>query len=65
MHGENCSETLQFELKFEPTMADPDTHIRAAVKPDGFEHCEMVLIHVDDMLVISGNANETGIGPFG
>jgi hypothetical protein len=50
------SEVLQFELKFELTKADPDARIRSAVKPDGFERCEVVLVHVDDTPVASGDA---------
>jgi hypothetical protein len=49
------SETLQFELKLDPMKADPDVHIRSAAKPDGFEHCKVTLVCVDDTLVISGD----------
>jgi len=41
------------ELGYESTKADPDVWIRAAVKPDGFEYYEMLLVYVDDILVIA------------
>jgi hypothetical protein len=31
----------------------PDVWIRAAVKPDGFEYYEMLLVYVDDISVIA------------
>jgi hypothetical protein len=36
-----------------PSYADPDVWLRPAAKPDGFEHCEHVLCHVDDVLLLS------------
>ena len=33
--------------------------IRPAFKPDGFEHCKMVLVHVDDMLHLSHDTKPT------
>ena len=37
------------------TTADPDVWIRAAVRGDGFEYYEMVLVYVDDCLAIGEN----------
>jgi len=41
------------DLGFTSTTADPDVWIRAAVREDGFEYYEMVLVYVDDCLAIS------------
>jgi hypothetical protein len=41
------------DIGYESTRADPDAWIRAAFKPDGFEHCEMVLVNADDILHVS------------
>jgi hypothetical protein len=46
------AETLA-DLGFKSTKADPDVWIREAVKPDGFEYYEMVLVYVDDILHLS------------
>ena len=40
-------------MGFEPTYADPDVWIRPAVREDGFEYYEMILVYVDDALAIS------------
>ena len=48
--------TLENELNFKPTRADPDVYIREAVSPDGMEYYEMVLVYVDDILAISCDA---------
>ncbi len=44
---------------FQPTLGDPDIHIRPAVKPCGFKYYEMVLCYVDDVICLSHNATET------
>jgi hypothetical protein len=41
------------DLNYRPSLADPDVWLKAAVKPDGFEYYEMVLVYVDDVMVIS------------
>jgi hypothetical protein len=41
------------DLGFVSTTADPDVWIRAAVRDDGFEYYEMLLIYVDDILAVS------------
>jgi hypothetical protein len=40
-------------MNFKPSYADPDVWMRAAVKSDGFEYYEYILVYVDDVLVIS------------
>ncbi len=44
--------TLQ-ALGFSSSLADPDVWYRAAVKPDGFEYHEYLLVYVDDILALS------------
>jgi hypothetical protein len=44
---------VSHDLNCRPSLADPDVWLRAATKPCGFEHCEMVLCYVDDVMVIS------------
>ena len=39
------------ELGYKSTKADPDVWIRAAIKQNGFEYYEMVLVYVYDILV--------------
>jgi hypothetical protein len=41
------------DLGFVSTTADPDVWIQAAVRDDGFEYYEMLLIYVDDILAVS------------
>ena len=41
---------------FESVKADPDVWIRLAVRDDGFEHCEMVFVCIDDILAVSHRA---------
>jgi hypothetical protein len=48
--------TICEELGFETTTADPDVYRRCAVKKDGSEYWELLLVYVDDsILVISGD----------
>lgn len=44
------------ELGFESSKADPDVWFRPAKKRDGTEYMEYVLLYVDDVLVVSENA---------
>ena len=44
------------DLAFESVKADPDVWIRLAVQDDDFEHCEMILVCVDDVLATSHTA---------
>ena len=41
------------DIGFVSTTADPDVWIRAAVRDDGFEYYEMLLVYVDDVMAIS------------
>jgi len=41
------------DIGFRPTKADPDVWSRPAVKPDGFQYYEMILVYVDDVIAIS------------
>ena len=43
------------EMNFVSSTADPDAWLRPAIKSDGFECCECVSCHVDDILAISIN----------
>ena len=45
-------------LHWAPCDADPDVWMRAAVRSDGFQYWEYVLIYVDDLLVISENPKD-------
>jgi hypothetical protein len=42
-------------LGFETTIADPDVYRRRAVKSNGIEYWELLLVYVDDILVISSD----------
>ena len=46
------------EMGFTSSLADPDVWYRAAIKGDGQEYYEYVLMYVDDILAISCNAKE-------
>jgi hypothetical protein len=48
----HLAETL-YDLNYQPTKGDPDVWIRPAIKSNGFEYYEMVLVYVDDILCIS------------
>ena len=52
------AETLD-EIGFKSSEADPDVWLRAAVKADGEEYYEYILVYVDDILCISHKAKET------
>ena len=45
-------------LHWAPCDADPDVWMRAAVRSDGFQYWEYILIYVDDLLVISENPKD-------
>lgn len=47
------------EIGFKSSEADPDVWMRPAVKPDGEEYYEYILVYVDDILCISHKARET------
>lgn len=47
------SKTVELEMRFVPSRADPDVYIKAATKPDGFQYYEMILIYVDNILIVS------------
>ena len=44
--------TIQ-DMGYSPTKADPDVWRRRAMKSDGFEYWELLLVYVDDILCIS------------
>jgi hypothetical protein len=52
------SQTMH-DLKYQRCKADYDVWMRPAVKPDGFEYYEYVLIFVDDILHLSHNPGHT------
>ena len=43
-------------MGFKSTLADPDVWIRPAVKPDGEEYYQYILVYVDDLLCIAHDA---------
>jgi hypothetical protein len=47
---------LQHELHFRPLVVDPGVRIHLAAKEGGSEHCELALVHVDDIPCISADA---------
>ena len=47
------------EMQYKPTQADPDVWIRPAVKQDGEEYYEYVLVYVDDILCMSHQPDVT------
>jgi hypothetical protein len=54
-------------LDFESCLADPDVWMRLALKPDGSEYYEYVLIYTDDVLVVSTGGEKIlreGIGRY-
>jgi hypothetical protein len=48
-----------YDIGYKPTRGDPDVWIRPAVKPDGFEYYEMVLVYVDDIFAIAHSPTKT------
>lgn len=54
LHLRKCMSSLGFSS----SLGDPDVWYRPAVKKDGTEYMEYVLLYVDDVLVISENAEE-------
>ena len=54
-------------LSFKSCLADPDVWMRPALKSDGTEYYEYVLLYTDDALVVSENGEKllrTEIGKF-
>jgi hypothetical protein len=47
------------DLGYQSSLADPDVWFRAEEKPNGFTYYAYVLVYVDDVLVVSHNANKT------
>ena len=41
------------EIELNPTMVDPNIWIRAAMRPDGYEYYEMLIVYVDDIMIFS------------
>jgi len=54
LHLRKCMDSLGFS----PSLGDSDVWFRPAVKKDGTEYMEYVLLYVDDVLVISENAEK-------
>ena len=52
-------------LKFTPCLADPDVWTRIALKANGSEYWEYVLLYVDDALVISENGKDILVNQIG
>ena len=46
-------------LRFESCPADPDVWMRPAMKADGSEYWEYVLLYTDDVLIVSDKAEQT------
>jgi hypothetical protein len=47
------------QLGYTSSLADPDVWFRAAVKEDGFQYYEYVLVYVDDLLVFTHQGEKT------
>jgi len=45
-------------LGYKSTKADPDVWIRKAVKPNGYDHYEMLFVYVDDIISVSHRTKE-------
>ena len=41
------------EIGLKPTMADPNVCIRAAMRPDGYEYYEIIIVYVDYIMIVS------------
>ena len=52
-------------LHFQPCLADPDVWMRPAIKSDGMEYYEYVLLYTDDALVVSENSERVLIDEIG
>ncbi|MGH7974101.1 MAG: hypothetical protein ACREBR_01145 [bacterium] len=50
------SSTLR-ELGFKSSLGDPDVWLRSAVKDDGTEYYEYILVYIDDLLIISAKSD--------
>jgi hypothetical protein len=48
-----------YDIGYKSTKCDQDVWIRPAVKHDGYEHNEMVLVYVDNIFVISHEPHKT------
>ena len=50
-------------MNYNPTKADPDVWVRPAMRADGFQYYEMVLlVHVDNILCVSHDLKATMTG---
>ncbi|MGH7973897.1 MAG: reverse transcriptase domain-containing protein, partial [bacterium] len=45
------------ELGFKSSLGDPDVWLRSAVKDDGTEYYEYILVYLDDLLIISAKSD--------
>jgi hypothetical protein len=63
----NHLRACMLHLDFAPCPADPDVWLRPAIKSDGSEYYEYVLLYTDDVLVVSDEAEKLlrdGIGKY-
>ena len=51
----HLSETIQAELGFNPTKADPDVYLKPSKKLDGTKYYSYLIVYVDDILSIDTN----------
>ena len=51
----HLSETIQAELGYSPTKADPDVYLKPSKKQDGSKYYSYLIVYVDDILSIDVN----------
>jgi len=54
----HLANTLQ-QLGYKSCLANPDVWFRPAMKENGYQYCEYVLVYVDDLLVLSHQGEKT------
>ena len=53
------SSFIRNELKYVPTLADPDVYRKPMCKPDGFEYYSYLVLYVDDVLCLDYDPKQT------
>lgn len=53
----HLAQTLH-DLGYKSSYTDPDVWYKVAMKADGFQYYDYVLVYVDDILVLSHQSNE-------